>query len=33
MLAFLVVHLYLALTTSEKPFGYLKAIISGYEEK
>lgn len=33
MLTFLVVHLYLALTTSEKTFGYLKAMIWGYEEK
>ncbi len=32
MLAFLVVHLYLALTTSEKPFGYLKGMVTGYEE-
>ncbi len=33
MLAFLIVHLYLAITTSEKPFGYVKAMISGYEKK
>ncbi|MCB1774648.1 MAG: cytochrome b/b6 domain-containing protein [Gammaproteobacteria bacterium] len=32
MLAFLVVHLYLALTTSKKPFGFLKGMITGYEE-
>ena len=32
MLTFLVAHLYLALTTSEKPFAYLKGMISGYEE-
>lgn len=32
-LAFLVVHLYLALTTSEEPLGYLKAMISGYEKE
>ena len=33
MLAFLVVHLYLSITTSEKPFGHVKAMISGYEEE
>lgn len=33
MLTFLVAHLYLAVTTSEKPFGYVKAMISGYESK
>jgi thiosulfate reductase cytochrome b subunit len=33
MLAFLVVHLYLALTTSEEPLGYLKAMITGYEKE
>lgn len=32
MLAFLIVHLYLALTTSERPLGYLKGMLSGYEE-
>jgi thiosulfate reductase cytochrome b subunit len=32
LLTFLAVHLYLALTTSEKPLGYLKGMISGYEE-
>ncbi|MCW8801606.1 MAG: cytochrome b/b6 domain-containing protein [Desulfobacter sp.] len=31
MLAFLIVHLYLAITTSEKPFGYVKAMITGHE--
>lgn len=33
MLAFLIVHIYLALTTSEEPLGYLKAMISGYEKE
>jgi thiosulfate reductase cytochrome b subunit len=33
MLAFLVVHLYLALTTSEKPFGHVKAMLTGYDEE
>ena len=33
MLAFLVVHLYLSITTSEKPFGHVKAMISGIEEE
>lgn len=33
LLAFLIVHLYLALTTSEEPFGYLKAMIFGYEKE
>lgn len=32
MLAFLIVHLYLALSTSERPFGNLKEMITGYEE-
>lgn len=32
MLAFQVVHLYLALTTSERTLGYLKGMITGYEE-
>jgi thiosulfate reductase cytochrome b subunit len=32
MLAFLIVHLYLARTTSERPFGNLKEMITGYEE-
>jgi thiosulfate reductase cytochrome b subunit len=32
MLAFLIVHLYLALTTSERPFSFLKGMITGYEE-
>lgn len=30
---FLVAHLYLAITMSDKPFGSLKAMISGYEEE
>jgi thiosulfate reductase cytochrome b subunit len=33
LMAFLVVHLYLALTTSEEPLGYLKAMITGYEKE
>ncbi len=33
MLAFLIVHLYLALTTSEEPLGYLKAMVHGYEKE
>jgi len=33
MLAFLVMHLYLALTTSERLFGNLKGMITGYEEE
>jgi thiosulfate reductase cytochrome b subunit len=33
VLLFLVVHLYLALTTSEEPLGYLKAMIHGYEKE
>lgn len=32
MLAFLIVHLYLALTTSERPLEFLKGMITGYEE-
>ena len=32
MLAFLIVHLYLALTMDERPFSSLRAIITGYEE-
>lgn len=32
MMAFLVVHLYLALTTAERPFGHLKAMVRGYDE-
>lgn len=32
MIAFLIAHLYLALTTAEVPFGNLKAMIRGYEE-
>ena len=33
ILAFLVVHLYLALTVSDTPFGNVKAMITGYEEE
>ena len=33
LIAFLIVHLYLALTTSEEPLGYLKAMITGYEKE
>lgn len=33
MLAFLVMHLYLALTTSKERLGYLKAMVSGYEKE
>jgi thiosulfate reductase cytochrome b subunit len=33
MLSFLIVHLYLAITTSEKPFGHLKAMVRGYEKE
>ena len=33
MLTFLVVHLYLSITTSEKPLGYVKAMITGHEHK
>lgn len=33
MLAFLIVHLYLALTTCEEPLGYLKAMLHGYENE
>ncbi|MFK5969874.1 MAG: cytochrome b/b6 domain-containing protein [Candidatus Marithrix sp.] len=33
LLTFLVAHLYLAITTSEKPFGYVKAMITGYEDE
>ena len=33
VLAFLVIHLYLAITTSKKPFGYVKAMITGYEDE
>ena len=32
MLAFLVAHLYLALTMDERPFASLRAMITGYEE-
>ncbi len=33
LLAFLIVHLYLTLTTSEEFLGYLKAMIFGYEKE
>ncbi len=33
LLTFLIAHLYLAITTSEKPFGYVKAMITGYENE
>ncbi len=33
VLAFLVMHLYLALTTSKEPLGHLKAMITGYEKE
>ncbi len=33
VLAFLVVHLYLALTVSETPLGNVKAMITGYEDE
>lgn len=33
MLAFLIMHLYLALTTSKEPLGYLKAMLTGYENE
>lgn len=33
MLTFLVAHLYLAITTSKESFGYVKAMITGYEEE
>ena len=33
LLTFLIIHLYLALTTSKEPFGYLKAMITGYEQE
>ena len=33
LIAFLIVHLYMSLTTSEKPFAYLKAMITGYEQE
>ena len=32
MLTFLVAHLYLALTMDEKPFGNLRAMVTGYED-
>lgn len=33
LLSFLIVHLYLALTTSKESLGYLKAMITGYENE
>jgi thiosulfate reductase cytochrome b subunit len=33
MLVFLISHLYFSITTSKKPFGYVKAIITGYEDE
>ena len=33
MIAFLIAHLYLALTTAEVPLGHLKTMITGYEEQ
>ena len=33
LLAFLIAHLYLTITTSAKPFGYVKAMITGYEDE
>ena len=33
LIAFLIVHLYMSLTTSEEPFAYLKAMITGYEKE
>lgn len=33
MLVFLIIHLYFSITTSKKPFGYVKAIITGYENE
>jgi thiosulfate reductase cytochrome b subunit len=33
MLTFLIVHLYLALTTSKERLGYLKAMLHGYEKE
>ncbi|MEJ2453176.1 MAG: hypothetical protein P8103_03350 [Candidatus Thiodiazotropha sp.] len=33
MLAFLIAHLYLTLTTADRLFGYLKEMISGYGEE
>jgi thiosulfate reductase cytochrome b subunit len=32
MLAFIAAHLYFTLTTSEKPFAFVKTMITGYEE-
>ncbi len=33
MLAFIIAHLYMTLTTADKPFGYLKEMVTGYEEE
>ncbi len=33
MLVFLISHLYFSITTSKKPFGYVKAMITGYEDE
>lgn len=33
MLTFLVAHLYFTITTSEEPFAFVKAMITGYEDK
>ena len=33
MMSFLIVHLYLTMTTSEKPFAYIKEMITGYAEE
>lgn len=33
VMVFLVNHLYFGLTTSKKPFGYVKAMITGYEDE
>ena len=33
LLAFLIAHLYLAITMSKQPFGYVKAMITGYEDE
>lgn len=33
LLTFLVAHLYLAITTSKEPLGYVKAMITGYEDE
>ena len=33
MLVFLISHLYFGITTSKKPFGYVKAMLTGYENE